>query len=253
MDSIGIEINTVAFEAAMQRLRDGVRRGIIAPNMGTLSVQGRLLAERCRTFTPPRNLGQGKAAVAKDIMGLYFPLSHTTFTDSGIKKIVRTDDRQAWNVISPKLSSTHGLRNTTAIGFSPGLHHRMRNRRGRVKVKYQNIGYVTLGQEGRKSRAYLKSKQKLVGWARAGWNAAIWGLGGNLGPSWISRHGAQGRLTDGRMSADPYIYVLNDSSWAKNRKEGERIVRNAITARARDMESYYFRMMKLAATQAQAA
>ena len=57
----GIEVNTLAFEGAMQKLKSGVRQGFIDPAYGTLTVQARLLAERCQAFTPPRNVGQGNA------------------------------------------------------------------------------------------------------------------------------------------------------------------------------------------------
>jgi hypothetical protein len=53
MIDAAVTVNTVQFEAAMQRLRKGVRQGLIDPAYGTLTVQGRLLAERCQDLTPP--------------------------------------------------------------------------------------------------------------------------------------------------------------------------------------------------------
>lgn len=245
------EVNSVAFEGAMQRLREGVRKGFVEPQYGTLGVQGRLLAERCQTFTPPKNVGQGRAAVTKDIMAVYWPVQQNTFTNKGLRKIVRNDNRTAWNVVSPRFSATSGLKNTTAIAFDPARHERLRNRRFRVKSRYKNLGSVTLGDEAKKSRAYLKEILTRVGWAKAGWNAGILGLGGAVKASWISRHGIiRGRLFDGRSDADPYIRVVNDTGWAKKSNEGERILKNAIAARARDMEAYVMRMMRVAADNA---
>lgn len=257
MIDLGIQVNTVQFEAAMQRLRQGVRAGFIDPQYGLLPVQARLLAERCQTFTPPRNVGQGKAAVARDITTIYRPLSQTTFTSPSVKKIVRRDDRPAWNKMALNFRGVHNLGNTTAIGFDGGeLHKRWRNKRGRTyRAKYGNIGYVTLGPEGRQVRRYIGDKKKMVGWARAGWNAGIIGFGGTVKTPWVSKHGlGQGSFVNGTASPDPFVQVANSTSWARSaRGEGERILRNAIVARSRDMESYYFRMMKLAATKAQAA
>lgn len=242
------------YEAAIQRLRTGVRAGFVDPQYGLLPTQARLLAERCQTFTPPRNVGQGKVAVARDVTNIFRPLSHTTFTNPSIKKIVRTDDRPAWNKVAENFKGSHNLQNTKAIGFSPAWHTQNRNKRGRgYRAKYGNIGVVTLGPEGREARKYLKQKQKMVGWARAGWNAGLIGFGGTVKTGWVSRHGlGQGSFVNGSASQDPFVQVINSTSWAKQSKEGERIIRNAITARARDMESYYFRMMKLAASKAQA-
>jgi hypothetical protein len=252
-----ITVDTVQFEAAMQRLRSGVRSGFIDPQYGLLPMQARLLAERCQTFTPPRNVGQGKAAVARDITTIYRPLSQTTFTTPSVKKIVRTDDRPAWNKMALNFKGTHNLQNTTAIGFDGGtLHQKWRNKRGRTfKAKYGNIGFVTLGAEGRQARGYIAEKKKLVGWARAGWNQGIIGFGGTVKAPWVSRHGlGDGGYVNGTASSDPFVKVSNNTGWAKSGKgEGERIIRNAIESRARDMESYYYRMMKLAADKAQAA
>ena len=247
-----VEVNTAEFEAALQRLRKGVSEGIIDPQYGTLPVQGRLLAERCQDFTPPRNVGQGKAAVTRDIMGIFMPLKHSTFQDKGIRKIVRTDDRPAWDKVAERFGSSHNLRNTKAIGFQPSLHAQRRNKRGNAgRIKYGNIGFVTLGPEGVKARAFLQAKKKLVGWARAGWNATILGLGGIVKGQLMAKHGmGHGRVINGTTAPDPFIQAINETGWAKHRNEGDRIVRNAVQARARDMQSYFERMMKIAAAKA---
>jgi hypothetical protein len=252
---MSMTVDSAQFEAAMQRLQKGVREGFINPQYGILTTQGRLLAERCQAFTPPRSPGQGKAAVARDITNIFRPLSASTFKDPGIRKIVRTDDRPAWEKVALNFGGSHNLKGTKAIGFSADWHNRNRNKRGRgFRAKYGNLGVVTLGPEAREARSYLKDVQKRVGWARAGWNMGITALGGHVITPWVSKHGvARGRFEDGRMTPDPYIRVINDTSWAKQSNEGTRILRNAIVARARDMESYYFRMMKLAADKAQAA
>lgn len=256
MIEASITVNTVGFEAAMQRLKEGVRQGFINPQYGLLPTQARLLAERCQTFTPPRSVGQGKAAVARDITTIYRPLSHTTFTQPSIKKIVRRDDRPAWNKVALNFRGSHNLQNTTAIGFDDGaLHKKWRTKRGKTaRAKYGNIGFVTLGPEGRQARRYIADKKKMVGWARAGWNQGIIGFGGTVKTPWVSKHGlGQGGFVNGTTSPDPWVQVYNSTSWAKQSNEGGRIIRNAIVARSRDMEAYYFRMMKLAETKAKAA
>lgn len=257
-DGMTVEVNSIAFEGAMQRLREGVKDGFIDPNYGTLAVQGRLLAARCQDFTPPQNVAQGRAAVARDLTNIFRPLSQSTFTDKGIRKIIRTDDRPAWDAVAKNFRGSHNLQNTRAIGFSESWHTRNRNRRGRgPRAKYGNIGVVTLGPEAKQARDYTKQKMRLVGWARAGWNMGIFSLGGVAGQMtiqpWVRRHGvARGQFIDGRMNPNPFIQIVNDTGWAQSQKnEGQRIIGNAILARARDMESYYFRMMKLAAARAQ--
>lgn len=249
-DGVSMSVNTVQYEAAMQRLRAGVRAGFVDPSFGTLTVQGRLLAQRCADFTPPRDIGQGKAAVARDITRIFRPLDHTTFTDRGLRRIIRADDRAAWNKAALNMRGTHNLGQTQAMGFSPAFHKRNRISRGRGgRAKYGNLGYVTLGPEGRKVRDYIGEVKKRVGWARAGWSAGIIGLGGSPKGAWVARHGSDGgSLVDGRSSDDPFVQVINETRWARYRgAEGRRILANAIQARARDMEAYYIRMMKIAA------
>lgn len=265
---VSVEVNTVAFEAAMQRLRDGVRRGIIDPQYGTLPVQARLLSERCQDFTPPRNVGQGKAAVARDITRIFRPLSHTTFTDPGLRKIIKTDNRPAWDRVALNFRGSHNLQNTKAIGFSQGWHQSNRISRGRArgllgKSKVgpsgesrgakDNLGVVTLGPEGRQARAYIGDKKKMVGWARAGWNAGVIGFGGAVKTPWVSKHGIGGGwFKDGTSAVDPFVSVGNITSWAKYGTEGEgnRILRNAVVSRSRDMQSYFSQMMRVAAKKA---
>lgn len=256
MIGASIEVNTVQFEAAMQRLKQGVRSGFIDPSYGLLPTQARLLAERCQTFTPPRNVGQGKAAVARDLTVIYKPLSHTTFTSPSLRKIVRTDNRPAWDKVALNFRGAHNLQNTKAIGFSTAWHKQNRMSRGRGRRgKNGNLGVVTLGPEGRQSRRYMADKKKMVGWARAGWNQGIIGFGGTVKTPWVSKHGlGQGSFVNGTSSPDPFVQVTNSTSWAKySGGEGNRILRNAIVARSRDMEAYFYRMMRLAAAKAQAA
>lgn len=251
-----ISVNTTEYEAAIQRLRSGVRAGFVDPSFGTLTVQGRLLSEKCQEFTPPRNVAQGKAAVARDITRIFGPLDQNTFDQKRLKKIIRTDNRPAWDAAAANFGDSHGLKNTKAMGFSPEWHQKNRISRGRGRYSHKgNLGFVTLGPEARKVRAYIATIKKRVGWAKAGWNLGILRLGGSLTKPWISRHGInRGTFNDGRTSADPFVQVGNNTGWASyGQGEADRILRNAIAARARDMEAYYFRMMKLAYAKATGA
>jgi hypothetical protein len=96
--------------------------------------------------------------------------------------------------------------------------------------------------------------KKRVGWARAGWNMGIISFGGTISANWISRHGLnRGSIVDGRMDAAPYVRVVNDTGWAKYNAggEGQRILRNAVSSRAADMQTYFNRMMLLAKAKAE--
>lgn len=248
-DGVTVEVDTVAFEAAMQRLRAGVRDGFVDPGYGILSKQASLLAKRCQDFTPPRNVGQGKAAVARDLSTIFRPISQSTFQDKGIRKIIREDNRPAWDSAARNFGNSHNLRNTRAIGFTPDWHRQNRMSRGRGRAgKGGNIGVVTLGAEAKAARNYIKKIKERVGWARAGWNMGIIAFGGVVESDWVRKHSVnRGQVVDGRNSPDPFVQVINDTGWARYRSgEATRILRNAINARARDIEAYALRMMQLA-------
>jgi hypothetical protein len=251
MIEASMTVNTVQFEAAMQRLKQGVRSGFIDPQYGLLPTQARLLAARCQTFTPPQNVGQGRVKVAMDITNIFRPLSQTTFDNKAIKKIIRTDNRPEWDKLAVNLRGVHNLRGTRASSFYATTYKdRSRLTRGR-SAKYGNIGYVTLGGEAQKVRKLIAQKKGMVGWARAGWNQGIISFGGKVEDKWVSKHGlGHGSAINGTSSPDPWIQVGNETGWARHSNEGGRIIRNAIVARSRDMEAYFNRMMRLAAQKA---
>jgi len=256
-DGVTVEVNSVAFEAAMQRLRSAVRAGLVDPVYGTLPKQAALLAKRCQDFTPPRNVGQGKAAVARDLSTIFRPLDQRTFEDKRLKKIIREDNRPAWDAAARYFRGGNNLRNTRAIGFTTEWHRQNRLARGRGRPgKGGNIGVVTLGPQAKTARTYMKTVQGRVGWAKGGWNAGIASFGGTVTTSWISKHGtAGGQAIDGTLGADPFVRVINETGWARYGAQGEgnRILRNAIQARSRDIENYVKRQMQLAAAKAMGA
>lgn len=273
--NVTVEVNTVAFEAAMQRLREGVRRGIMDAQYGTLPVQARLLAERCQDFTPPigRKNGTkrmspatakqaGVIAIKRDLHRIFYPVSHVTFEDKGLRDIVKTNNIPAWDAVS-RWFHKPAINNTKAINFSQSWHKANRISRGRARgggqhgSKPRNLGFVTLGPEGKKAREYTKSGPlQRMGWARAGWNSGIIKFGGSVTAGWIARHGlGSGFAQLIQDEKNPAAWVGNTTSWARYGSEGEgkRIVRNAIESRARDMQKYFETMMRVAAAKAQGA
>jgi uncharacterized protein (UPF0335 family) len=248
--SFSAALNSVPFEAAMQRLRAGVRKGLIDPGYGTLTVQGRLLAERCQAITPPASLAQGRKAVARDINKAFQPLTVETFDSPSIRRIIRTDDRDAWRSFAQH-ATQRTIRNTEAIDFSPAHHQKQRRSRGRV---FNSGGVVTLGPQAAAVRKYIRTVQSRVGWAKAGWNIALLGLGGRPRDAWVARHSVnRGRFVDGRSSSDPFVQAINDTGWGRDRNQSERIVRDAVRMRARDMQTFFNQQMRLAAAKAQAS
>jgi len=248
-DALEWNVRTADFEAGMLRLEQGVKQGFVQPEYGTLPVQSRLLAERCQAFTPPSTAAEGRAAVTRDITGIFRPISSGIWREKQIRKIVRTDNREDWNALAKNLSAKSGLRDTTAVGFNPDVHQRLRNKRGFVNRGSRKGRWVTLGPESAKVKKYLAEIKKRVGWAKAGWNATILRFGGNISGGWLANHGqGHGRVNVNMNMPDPFVQSVNETGWAKyQNREGQRVIQNAVLARARDMQAYFERMMKLAA------
>lgn len=274
-DAVTVEVNTTAFEGAMERLRKEVRKGFVDPIYGTLPKQASLLSLRCQDFTPPIARGNvggmdrvtarkaGEIAIKRDLQRCFWPVSHTTFKEKSLKRIVSENNVEAWRVAAMRFKKPE-LRNTTALpSFNAGFHAANRTKRVRVipaKNGY-NLGRVSLGPVGIEARRYTKDMLKRQGWARAGWNLGV--LAGGAGvqaharlPNWIRRHGlGHGSYTDGTSAADPFVRVSNNTGWARygSMGEGNRILTNAINARIRDMEAYAIKMGELGAARAMSA
>src|SRR6185503_5150160 len=118
--------------------------------------------------------------------------------------------------------------------------------------KYGNMGFVTLGPQARLARSYMKTVKSHVGWAKGGWNMGVVAFGGIVKTGWVARHGtARGSVIKDFDNPNPSVTVINNTGWARNNNaEGERIMRNAINTRLRDMYSYAERMCRLAAERA---
>jgi len=262
-DTFSVEVDSVEFESAMQRLRKAVDDGIMNPQYGLLTVQARLLAEKCQDLTPP--IGRqgsstqsawqsGRTAVTRDLSVIFRPLSQKTFEDKSIRKIVRKGDNQAWNKVSPFFKGS--LRNTRAIVFDPKWHDQNRISRGRGrrgKGTPPNIGVVTIGSSASLARSYMKDTRQHVGWARAGWNTGILNNSGEIGANWIRKHGMGRGFCHKTLNGDnPFVWVGNTTKWAQygSQGEGNRILRNAIAFRARDMEKHVNTMARIAAESA---
>jgi hypothetical protein len=245
---------------AMERLRKAATAGIVDPKLGTLPVQSRLLAERCLAMTPPRNKKQGEAAVARDITsvvrgrepGYLEAVERIAGTSSVVRQHLTTKDGRTYLIDVDQIDRDGSMIRR--------WHQKQRRARGRVprgtsKNNDTIIGRWqardTLWAPAEMVRAYIAKRQQGVGLARAGWVKPILALGGVRVPDWVKRQGMRySGYVDGLRQKRPFIQANNNTRWGQYRAQAEKVVRDAIRARVRDMERFYLLAMKRAAGEA---
>lgn len=208
-------------------------------------------------LTPPNSLSQGRKAVARDIyrtMRPFDPKSTVSFKSlkqegiggyDALKKIARKRDIAAYNLVAARITSGP-MAGTTAVHFSPEYHKQARNRYGRVG---RDIKRVVLGSDVPILKRYVRQVQDRVGFAKAGWLAALRLVGGKIAPAWVERHGATGAgaVVDDRNNPDnPSITAINRTPWAVRKDEGRRIISDATSARAQAIDSKIATKLRLA-------
>lgn len=239
-----------AFGYAMGNLTRAVQRGLVDPEIGTLGKQAQLLTEHCMKLTPPNNVGQGKRRVAADVAMLFNPLNPAALRDKSLQRLARNGTMEEWNAMA-RAAKRGDFAGKQAVEPSVLLHqpHKLAlvsGRRGNVRKRLPK--WVTLWKQRGALRQTIRAIQERVGWARAGWLRGYYALGGARVSEWVARHGVvRGIFVDGRSDqARPFVEVRNDTNWGRH-GESDRIVRNALQARSRAMQSYFNKMMELSA------
>ena len=160
-----------AFGYALGNLREAVRRGLVDPELGTLSKQAQLLTEHCMTLTPPKTVGQGKKRVAADVAMLFNPINPDAMRDDGLKRLARNGSIDDWNRMAAAAKAGR-FAGSRAVEPSMLLHqpHKLALVSGyRGNVRKRLPKWVTLWKQRGALRATIKAIQQRIGWARAAW------------------------------------------------------------------------------------
>lgn len=236
------QIDELQFTDVFQNMKILVRKGLVDPELGTISKQAQLLVEHCMRLTPPKSAAQGRKRVRFDLEKIFHPIEPDDMRSSSFARLVRRSDPEAWNAMASKVS-TGPLAGTQAVYPTPQLHRANRDRRGRAK----RTRFVTLWKQRGALKDIMRDAVNRVGWAKAGWMKAYHGLMGTRAPDFVTKHGqARGIFQDGRADlTNPYVGVYNDTGWGKG-GESNRVVGAAFNARNRAMATYFNTTMRLA-------
>lgn len=230
------------FGFALGNVRRAVQMGLVDPELGTLGKQGQLLAEHCMRLTPPKSAAQGRKRVQRDLEKIFHPVDPAGLDSPSLRKLVYRGDAPGWEAFARNVRKGP-LAGTVAVTPDAALHQANRDSRGRAR----RTNMVTLWPQRGALKALINAAKERVGWGKGGWLRGYLALGGRRAPDWVLRHGAvRGVFVDGRSAERPAIEVRNDTGWGRS-GESQRIVGNALAARARAMQRYFDTMMGLAA------
>lgn len=222
--NVSVEINADEFNDAVRRYIKELRVGVPA----AMKKQSRLLFGRILANTFPQTRAQGRRAVARDIENAVRPLNPAAFSSIEIRRLIRKRDYDGLQRVFQR-SQDRDYRRAKVVPFSPDLHQKARDRRGRVQ---RWSGFVTPDRD--EVREYIKSQQDHVGRAKGGWAAAFIAAGGRPA-SWVSRWAMTGEVDDRLNDAVvAYIKAENRSEWAAHGDQ-DRIVASALKSRTKDI------------------
>lgn len=241
---MSIEIDTSVWNRNLAAYSKTVGQGM----RESLYQEWPLLMEKIIAFTPPKTLGQGRAATSGDLEKTMRPFNPAMLRSKGMKRIVDEMDVHAFNIVAQRVKSGP-MKGAQAVTFSPEQHTSKRNARGKVG---QNYNHVILGENNKMLTKYKTALLGRVGWAKAGWLKAYYAVGGNRVQSFVSRHGmGSGDVIDDHANEEnPSITAINRTPWAARRDEGSRIIRDAINSRAEAIRSKIITALRLAKEQA---
>lgn len=216
-----------------------------------------LLVRKVMDFTPPfkskgqrgvSDLSVGRKAVSHDIYKTMRPFDPTQVRTKSLAKIVQSRNIEAFNIVASRAQA--GLmRGATAIAFSPDVHLRARDPRGRVGGRDRNR--VVLGSDAALLKKYVTSVQGHVGYAKSGWLKALLLVGGEA-PAFVTRQGTDGGdvIDDRANETEPSITAINRTPWAIRKDEGLRIKADAYASRAQAIVSKVRTKLRLAREEA---
>lgn len=239
--NIKFEVLTKDFEAALIRYKVVCQKSW----QFVLRQQTRLVGEKLIKFTPPKNLGTGKAHVATDIGKVFADLGGTKWEDKSLDKMWKAGNFEGVKVALSK----HPDKDTFPI-FQyqrifkqpiPNIHKAAISRSGRVPKNFRTIYAVGVKGELKK---YITKIQKHVGIAKSGWLAAVQKLGGKA-PNFVSRHGTRfGKLIDKSSGDNPFFEIINNVSTFPKGDLPIRIMARAINAQRVAMERNVERILR---------
>ena len=229
-----IGIDDTQFRARLNELASlGIPAGKI------VRVEARKLIETLINFTPPSNKSRGVRAVTRDVVKVARPVDADRWNSAAVRKMVRERNYKAFGQFMKRGQKEFARK--TLVRWSPELHQKARNNRGRVSFSTNRL---TL--DHKEWTGYLKRVQGMVGAMKAAW--VVGGRRVQLRiPSWVlavaSRVKLRGFVDDRLTDKNPTITFGNHARGV-GVEVGQQRVRNALNTRAKAIGANIKRMIQ---------
>ena len=205
---IALEVRTRELEMKLARLADAAR----VDYGNVIREEGRFVTQTLVKFTPPKNLSQGRNAVAGDMTKLSLPLIYEYFqsriTEGGfyksIARYVRTRATEKLNLLfqNPNLHGFYGLQVLRSYEELAAQHRQRRNNRGRIGSKTNFASYSG------DYKKLLSDVQSRVGWTVSGWIPAAKATGSKY-KKFSDRFGGKSGAVQYNFGRNPFIFARN--------------------------------------------
>lgn len=202
-----------------------------------LKEEMRLLLRDVVSFTPPKTLKQGRAAVFTDLTRNAAPLDASKIKMKRMAELVRKRDVEGIQALANNLKGGF-FQNRTLLRTPDDIrahHKKNRTRYGRIRKDMRNMALVSVW------RKYAREVQDRVGFAKAGWIRAAEGVGLKL-PNFVTRHGtnAPGQY----IAPTPQRLVIESINRSSKIPNYERTVTDATKRRVNSIKSELARLLK---------
>jgi len=146
------------------------------------------IAKKAVAFTPPKNKKEGETTLRRDIDKLYIDsdrLISWAESKGNVAVAKRINDvvkRQDYGALQSILRNSPHMSQVEVTEFTPALHAKNRDSRGRVNLRKPRYFFTNEGAV----MSYRKEEKKRVGYAKSSFAGWVRAFGGSV-PQWIGR------------------------------------------------------------------
>ena len=202
-----------------------------------LKEEMRLLLRDVVSFTPPKTMAQGRAAVYTDLARNAAPLDPQKIKMKRMAEVVRKRDVEAIQKIADNLKGGFFQRRTLLQTTDDirAQHKKNRTRYGRIRKDMRNMALLSVW------RKYTREVQDRVGFAKAGWLRAAEGVGLKL-PNFVTRHA--GNAPGQYIAPTPQKLVIESINRSSKIPNYDRTVAAATKRRVNSIKSELNRLLR---------